>query len=65
MTPQQFKQIRLSLGLTQMQLAVWLGLDDKSRVSKYERGASGITPVIAALMKAYSDGYRPEIGERK
>ncbi len=65
MTPNEFKQIRKQLAITQVELARWLGVEDKSRVSKYERGASGITPVIAALMKAYADGYTPKIGERK
>ncbi len=65
MTPNEFKQIRKQLAITQAELARWLGVEDKSRVSKYERGVSGITPVVSALMKAYRDGYTPKIGERK
>lgn len=42
MTPQEFKEIRLALGLTQQQLAPKIGIL-KNQISKIERGVAGIT----------------------
>lgn len=60
MTPEQFKQARQSLGLTQEQMAQALGYGNKQRVSDLETGKRGITGAIERLTRAYIDGYRPK-----
>lgn len=50
MTPQEFKEIRLALGLTQQQLASKLGIL-RNQISKIERGAAGITEQKEEAMK--------------
>lgn len=50
MTPQEFKDIRLALGLTQQQLASKLGIL-KNQISRIERGAAGITEQKEDVMK--------------
>ena len=50
MTPQEFKEIRLVLGLSQAQLALKLGIL-KNQISKIERGAAGITEQKEEAMK--------------
>ena len=50
MTPQEFKEIRLALGLSQQQLASKIGIL-KNQISKIERGAAGITEQKEELMK--------------
>ena len=42
MTPQEFKEIRFVIGLSQQQLALKLGVL-KNQISKIERGRAGIT----------------------
>lgn len=42
MTPQDFKEIRMALGLSQQQLASKIGIL-KGQISKIERGVAGIT----------------------
>ena len=42
MNKQEFKEIRLALGLSQQQLALKLGILN-GQISKIERGAAGIT----------------------
>ena len=42
MTPQEFKEIRFVIGLSQQQLASKLGIL-KNQISKIERGRAGIT----------------------
>ena len=50
MTQQEFKEIRLVLGLSQAQLASKLGIL-KNQISKIERGAAGITEQKEEAMK--------------
>lgn len=50
MTPQEFKEIRLALGLSQQQLASKIGIL-KNQISKIERGAAGITDQKEDAMK--------------
>ena len=50
MTPQEFKEIRLVIGLSQQQLASKLGIL-ANQISKIERGAAGITEQKEDLMK--------------
>ena len=50
MTPQEFKEIRLVIGLSQQQLASKLGIL-KNQISKIERGAAGITEQKEEAMK--------------
>ena len=49
MTKQEFKEIRMALGLSQQQLASKLGIL-KNQISKIERGAAGITEQKEDLM---------------
>ena len=50
MTKQEFKEIRLALGLSQQQLASKIGIL-KNQISKIERGAAGITDQKEEAMK--------------
>ena len=50
MTKQEFKEIRLALGLTQQQLASKLGIL-KNQIRRIERGAAGITEQKEEVMK--------------
>ena len=50
MTPQEFKEIRLALGLSQQQLASKLGIL-KNQIRRIERGAAGITEQKEEVMK--------------
>lgn len=58
MTPEQFREARQRLGLTQTALAAVMGYGASSRISAIE--AHETVPAQAArLMQAYIDGYRP------
>lgn len=50
MTPQEFKEIRMALGLSQQQLASKIGIL-RNQISKIERGAAGITEQKEGVMK--------------
>ena len=50
MTPQEFKEIRFVIGLSQQQLALKLGIL-KNQISKIERGMAGITEQKEEAMK--------------
>lgn len=60
MTAEEFKEIRIGLGLTQAQIAKVLGYGQPVRVAEFERGAKNISPLLDRLMRAYAAGYRPE-----
>jgi transcriptional regulator with XRE-family HTH domain len=60
MTPQEIREARLRLGLTQAQLAPLLGYSDVARVSELERGVRQPNGAVLCLLRAYLDGYRPE-----
>ena len=62
MTPAEFKEARLSLGLSLSKCAVMLGYDGvhaKTQVHRMETGDREIRQAQARLMRAYLDGYRP------
>ena len=59
MTPETFRTIRQQLGLTQAGLAAFLGYSHSLRISEFERGARPVPHLLALLMQAYADGYRP------
>jgi transcriptional regulator with XRE-family HTH domain len=50
MTPQQFKEIREQLGLSQPELAKILH-KDKGTISRYERGLRGVSFELAFYMR--------------
>ena len=50
MTPQEFKEIRLVIGLSQQQLALKLGIL-RNQISKIENGRAGITEQKEKVMK--------------
>ena len=60
MTPQEFKEIRLVIGLSQQQLALKLGIL-KNHISKIERGRAGITDQKEEAMKMLLREYRLKI----
>ena len=60
MTPQEFKEIRLAIGLSQQQLALKLGIL-KKQISKIERGRSGITEQKEEAMKMLLREHRLKI----
>ncbi|KAB6716283.1 hypothetical protein [Roseobacter sp. TSBP12] len=59
MTPAEFKEARLSLGLKAEQAAPLFGLGDKSRIYNIESAAQ-VPLWHARLMTAYLRGYRPD-----
>lgn len=62
MTNAEFRQIRASLNLTQVQLAHVLGYQHSQNVANFEQVAHprDIPRRVALLMNAYADGYRPD-----
>jgi transcriptional regulator with XRE-family HTH domain len=62
MSNAEFKAIRNHLGLTQAQLAALLGYHGAMAVSVYERATNPrpVPDLLARLMIAYRDGYRPD-----
>jgi len=58
MTKQQARQLREALGMTQEDMAVYLGLRDKSQVSHLESGRTAIDGPVAQLyfILAATDG---------
>ena len=60
MTPQEFKEIRLVIGLSQQQLSLKLGIL-KGRISKIERGMAGITEQKEEAMKMLLREHRLKI----
>lgn len=50
MTPQNLKDIRLQVGLTQAQLSNFFGLSGKSRIAEYE---SGVRNPSSGILKLY------------
>ena len=60
MTPQEFKEIRLVIGLSQQQLALKLGIL-KTQISKIERGKAGITEQKEESMKMLLREHRLKI----
>lgn len=59
MTPDEIREARLRLGLTQFQLAAVMGLRGPQTVSEWERGARTPSETAARLLRAYLDGYKP------
>lgn len=65
MRPDEFRTIRLTLGLTQAQLAKLLGYAHGSTVGAFEVDPASpttrpIPPLLVRLMRAYEAGYRPK-----
>ena len=60
MTPQEFKEIRLVIGLSQQQLSLKLGIL-KKQISKIERGRAGITEQKEEAMKMLLREHRLKI----
>lgn len=60
MTPEEIKQARQSLGLTQSQLAPLLGYSAAPRVAEIEAGKRNASDCVVRLLSAYLEGYRPD-----
>jgi len=59
MYPDEFRMIRKKLGLTQAELAHWLGYAGRGRIAEVEGGSKAIPPLLERLMRAYGAGYLP------
>jgi len=46
MTKEQFKQIRLNMGLTQQQMADYLGIKSGRTIRRYESGEWAVSQVV-------------------
>ena len=55
----QFKRARLSFGMTQLDMAPYLGCDNQELLSQIERGLIEPSASMYRLLQAYIDGYRP------
>jgi len=62
MTGEEFREIRLRLGLSQSAMAKVLGYRSSQSVSGYERQARRrqVPHQVAMLMRAFDGGYRPD-----
>ena len=65
MRPDEFRTIRLTMGLTQAQLADLLGYAHTATVAAFETDPAAksnrtIPPLLVRLMRAYEAGYRPK-----
>lgn len=60
MTGEEFRTLRMALGLTQAQLAKVLGFGHGNYIGAMENGRRAIPPLVDRLMVAYRAGYRPE-----
>lgn len=62
MTPEEFKEARLTLGLTLEEMGAMLGYSGahvRAQVYKMEAGERDVREAQARLVRAYLDGYRP------
>jgi len=57
MTPEQFRNIRADMGLSQHKLALLLGYEDRSTISNFENGRRIITPRLEKLLLAMSVAF--------
>lgn len=64
MTPEQVREARKTLGLTQHELAVLLrmGTDGKRAVRRWESGDRPISGPASVVLDALLDGWRPPAG---
>ena len=60
MSGDEFKALRIKLGLTQQLAADVLGYGSNVRVAEIEGGRKNVTPHLERLMRAYEAGYRPD-----
>lgn len=60
MTPTEFKDARISLGLTPPQAAAVLGYGSATRISEIENGHRNASAAVVLLIRAYVAGYRPD-----
>jgi len=60
MTQAEFKQARITLGLTPVQCAAMLDYGFQSRISEIESGTRVPGARAVRLMRAYLAGYRPD-----
>jgi transcriptional regulator with XRE-family HTH domain len=61
MTPDEFRAIRLRLGMTQAQLADFLDYGSPVRISEFERATNPrpVPRLLALVMRALDSGWRP------
>lgn len=59
LTAEGVREAREALGVTQAQLAAWLGMSDRRHVSMLEVGRRGHTRRVAYLLHALLWGWRP------
>jgi transcriptional regulator with XRE-family HTH domain len=62
MTNQEFREIRLRLGMTQAELAAFLDYGSPMRVSEFERTTNPrpVPRLLALVMQALDSGWRPQ-----
>jgi len=60
MTPQQFKEARLSLGLSARQLSIILNINERTiRRWETDDGTRPVNPIAIRVMEWMMAGYRP------
>lgn len=61
MTPEQFKQARQALDLSQAQLAIFLGMGEHGgrAVRRWESGERSPNPIAVTALRWIIDGTRP------
>jgi transcriptional regulator with XRE-family HTH domain len=51
MTPEEVKRLRESVGMTQAELADYLGLGSRSQICRMEKGAQKVTGPLVRLLQ--------------
>mgnify|MGYP003134916237 FL=1 len=64
MTPDEFKSIRLGLGLSQTEMAKLLGYTTRAMISRLEGGSRVITPRMALTIKLLMEKHDDKLAQR-
>lgn len=64
MTPQEFKQIRIQMKLTQSQMAAWLKLSDGRIIRSWESGQSRIPGSVEKCFELAEKVNPQAVGEQ-
>jgi transcriptional regulator with XRE-family HTH domain len=64
MTPDEFKSVRLGLGLSQTEMAKMLGYTTRHMISRLEGGSRAITPRMALTIKLLMEKHNDTLGQR-
>ena len=64
LTPHEFREIRMSLGLTQQRMAETLGYEGRAAISQLENGFRDITPRTTITMNLLMEKHNDKLAQR-